>query len=136
MCQKYNLLKSISLVDDLNASDDATGILLVHDKISADEESRLKSLYPPGRVFVVGALWFYLSIYFNVELPTTYFEPSRQRQQSDFEPDVGDSTADLIRPLLFQCLGHFKRDSLDWQASHTGTYQKLKQAREARHKHK
>ena len=43
--------------------------------------------FPPGSVRLVGALWFYLSAYFNMQLPVEHFEPSAQRITSEKEKD-------------------------------------------------
>ena len=59
--------------------------MLVHDKLSQAEEDRITAKFPPGSVRLVGALWFYLSAYFNMQLPVEHFEPSAQR--STFEKE-------------------------------------------------
>ena len=122
MCDKFNLIMSNSLADDLEMDEDAQGILLVHDKLEQDEENAILAKYPKGRVKLVGALWFYLSIYFNMMLPVELFEPKAQRESRNQEQQLKgleegeiptDSTSTLIRRLLQACL----RDFTDREAS-------------------
>lgn len=77
MCEKFSLIKTNNFKSFIeNGCTDIEGILLVHDKISEEEEARIRAKFPPGSVRFVGALWFYLSIYFNIQLPIECFEPA------------------------------------------------------------
>lgn len=76
MSEKFNLIKTMDLESELARSSEVKGILLVHDKLSLKEEAKVKSKYTESQTCLVGALWFYLSIYFNVQLPIHHFEPS------------------------------------------------------------
>ena len=66
LCDRFNLLPSSDLRNDLERDEDSCGIVLVPDLISADRESELLVEYPEGRIKVIGGLWFHLSVYFNV----------------------------------------------------------------------
>ena len=52
----------------------------MHDKLPEVDEKKILAKYPTGSVRLVGALWFYLSAYYNIELPMTCFEPVAQRE--------------------------------------------------------
>ena len=69
-----------SFAGELEKYADQQGILLVHDKLPEADEKKILAKFPPGSVRLVGALWFYLSVYYNIELPMTCFEPATQRE--------------------------------------------------------
>jgi hypothetical protein len=74
MCDKFNLFPTSNFAQVLERSSEMKGIILVHDKLSEADELKIRAKYPADAVRLVGALWFYLSIYFSYELPLECFE--------------------------------------------------------------
>ena len=52
---------------------------MVRDKLSVKSEAKIREKYEGYQVRLVGALWFYLSIYFGIKLPVECFDPAAQR---------------------------------------------------------
>jgi len=123
---------------------------LVPDLISSSREAELLSEYTEGRVRIIGGLWFHLSVYFNMELPLEWFEPSRQRASRDEElssaaikgassgkSKAASSITGCIKRLLMAFLTHqipivSKENQIDWLSNHRATFESINQAREAR----
>ena len=75
-CDKFNLMMTNDFRSELEKDAEREGVILVHDKLSQEEEARLLAKFKGANVRLVGALWFYLSVYFNFELPMDCFTPA------------------------------------------------------------
>ena len=153
LCDRLNLLPSSDLKTDLERDEDSVGIILVPDLIPASRETELLSDYPEGRIRLIGGLWFHLSVYFNVQLPFEWFEPSRQRNSLDEEQSTTakdeeatnkksskkePSITGCVKRLLIEFISQQQSSlgnpmgSLDWAAIHKATYASLTEGRAAR----
>ena len=149
-CSKFNLIHTNDFRVEYERNQETKGLILVHDRMSESQEAEILNKFPPGSVKLVGALWFYLSVYFNMELPVDIFEPSAQRANFEKEfapteegevPNEGNSA--LVRRILLECLTRFSENEsgdtskyLNWAEIHSENYAKISEAREARRKRK
>ena len=117
-CSKFNLIMTNNFRAEFERNEETKGLILVHDRMSESHEAEILNKFPAGSVKLVGALWFYLSVYFNMELPIDIFEPSAQRAtfEREYQPSEegevpNEGNSDLVRRILLECLTRFSSDN-------------------------